>query len=152
MFYRFYRQQQREQQTAISNNPTSSINLNAVFGANSNIILPLESSNSGNYSKIYTQYYKRKSNPEIWENNSRGRRKISRHHSSFRFQNNLSDVDDMIFTQSIRGENYSPAVALFKTAGLIKSTAGINAAKTSIQTNQSGKKFFILFTFTTYIN
>uniref|UniRef100_A0A0N5C4T8 Uncharacterized protein n=1 Tax=Strongyloides papillosus TaxID=174720 RepID=A0A0N5C4T8_STREA len=139
MFYRFYRQQQREQQAALTNT-TSSINLNALFGpSNNNIILPFDSSNIGNinYFKNSCHTYKRKSTPEIFGNSTtlRGRRKISRHHSSFRYQQQVPEIDDMIFTQSIRGEDYSPAVALFKTAGLIRSTAGISTSKSSFQLN-----------------
>uniref|UniRef100_A0A0K0E620 Uncharacterized protein n=1 Tax=Strongyloides stercoralis TaxID=6248 RepID=A0A0K0E620_STRER len=151
MFYRFYRQQQREHLAAITNNPNS-INLNSVFGSsnNNNIFLPFDSSNIGsniNYSKIFVHNYKRKSNPEVLGDTIRGRRKISRHHSSFKFQKQVPEIDEMIFTQSIRGEDYSPAVALFKTAGLIKCTAGIESTKVSFQHTQTGKKiyYFILF-------
>ncbi|CEF71555.1 Hypothetical protein SRAE_X000087900 [Strongyloides ratti] len=142
MFYRFYRQQQREQLAALTNN-SNSINFNTVFGnsINSNIILPFDSSNIGcssNYSKHFVHNYKRISNPEIFGETIRGRRKFSRNHSSFRIQQKVPEIDDMIFTQSIRGEDYSPAVALFKTAGFIRSTAGIDSSKVSFQHTQPG--------------
>ncbi|KAK0396720.1 hypothetical protein QR680_001825 [Steinernema hermaphroditum] len=35
----------------------------------------------------------------------------------------------MIYTQAFRNEKYSPAVALFSAAGLIRTTAGLNEAR-----------------------
>lgn len=46
----------------------------------------------------------------------------------------------MIYSQAFRNEQFSPAVALFRTAGLIRTTAGIDAEQRRKSTSSDRKK------------
>uniref|UniRef100_A0A1I7XDL8 TPR_REGION domain-containing protein n=1 Tax=Heterorhabditis bacteriophora TaxID=37862 RepID=A0A1I7XDL8_HETBA len=53
-----------------------------------------------------------------------------------------SESSRMIYSQAFRNEQYSPAVALFSAAGLIRTTAGITDAKA--KKRSSARKYYLI--------
>uniref|UniRef100_A0AC35U9J7 Uncharacterized protein n=1 Tax=Rhabditophanes sp. KR3021 TaxID=114890 RepID=A0AC35U9J7_9BILA len=105
-------------------------------------ILPVESSCSNPLLLSKTTYGPntvRRSNPDLNSSLSVLTQTTSRLHSSFRLSRPVLEGDQMIYTQSFRGEQYSPAVALFKTVGLIRTTVGINHNQNAPTTPSSNK-------------
>ncbi|TMS36335.1 hypothetical protein L596_003525 [Steinernema carpocapsae] len=56
------------------------------------------------------------------------------------YRNREFPVQKMIYSQAFRNEKFSPAVALFSAAGLIRTTAGIQQAEARKSSSNAARK------------